>query len=59
MSEDQGIEVINATIYQWQKEALRKRQETLGLISLSEALRSVLNELLTRPVATPDPEQVA
>lgn len=51
MSEEQAVVVINATIYNWQKEELRKRQETLGVFSLSEALRNVLNEALPRPQA--------
>lgn len=53
MSEEQGVVVINATIYNWQKDELRKRQETLGVFSLSEALRNVLSEVLTRPTAQP------
>lgn len=51
MSEEQAVVVINATIYNWQKEELRKRQETLGVFSLSEALRNVLSEALPRPAA--------
>ena len=39
MSEEQAVVVINATIYNWQKDVLRERQETLGVFSLSEALR--------------------
>jgi hypothetical protein len=53
MSEEQAVVVINATIYNWQKEELRKRQEMLGVFSLSEALRNVLSEALPRPAATP------
>ena len=53
MSEEQAVVVINATIYNWQKEELRKRQETLGVFSLSEALRNALSEVLTRPTAEP------
>lgn len=40
------VVVINATIYPWQREALLKRQRELGLFSLSETLRYVLNEAL-------------
>lgn len=54
MAEDQGIVVINATIYNWQKEELRKRQESLGVFSLSEALRNVLSEALPRPAINPE-----
>lgn len=59
MSEEQAVVVINATIYNWQKEELRKRQEVLGVFSLSEALRNVLNEALPRPVAIPAVEAEA
>lgn len=58
MSEEQAVVVINATIYNWQKEELRKRQEKLGVFSLSEALRNVLNEALPRPAA-PEVEAVS
>jgi hypothetical protein len=53
MSEEQAVVVINATIYNWQKDALRERQEKLGVFSLSEALRNVLSEALPRPAAAP------
>lgn len=43
---DPQVVVINATIYPWQREELVKRQRELGLFSLSETLRSVLNEAL-------------
>jgi hypothetical protein len=58
MSEEQAVVVINATIYNWQKEALRERQEKLGVFSLSEALRNVLSEALSRPAA-PEVEAVS
>jgi len=60
MSEEQAVVVINATIYHWQKEELRKRQEAIGVYSLSEALRNVLSEALPRPVVViPEPETAA
>lgn len=43
---DPQVVVINATIYPWQREELVRRQRELGLFSLSETLRSVLNEAL-------------
>lgn len=43
---DPQLVVINATIYPWQREELVKRQRELGLVSLSETLRSVLNKAL-------------
>lgn len=49
MEETQAVVVINATIYPWQKQALQQRQSELGVRSLSEALRLVLNEALPRP----------
>jgi hypothetical protein len=52
MSEEQTVVVINATIYNWQKDALRQKQEALGVYSLSEALRSVLSEIFARPDIT-------
>ena len=52
MSDELAVVVINATIYNWQKEALRQHQEVLGVFSLSEALRNVLSEALPRPEIT-------
>ena len=43
---DPQLVVINTTIYPWQREELVKRQRELGLVSLSETLRSVLNKAL-------------
>lgn len=51
---------INAKIYDWQKEELRRHQRRLGVLSLSEALRSVLSEafphLLVSPLPSEPPE---
>jgi hypothetical protein len=58
MNEEQAVVVINATIYNWQKEELRKRQEALGVFSLSEALRNALSEVLPRPAALVEPEEM-
>jgi hypothetical protein len=40
---------ISATIYSWQREALERYQKTIGVFSLSEALRAVLSQALPRP----------
>lgn len=50
---DPQVVVINATIFPWQREALVRRQRELGLLSLSETLRSLLSEVLPRPVCEP------
>lgn len=55
MQDEPQVVVINATVYPWQRQALETYQQRIGVRTLSEALRSVLSQVLPKPEETEQP----